>query len=245
MQNILDSIKGGNIYPFFQPIICNTTKEVTKYECLARLYHQEKYLEPFYFLELARENNLLDLVTKQMISKCFHYFKDKEKIHFSVNLSFTDLITDSSRWIIKKQIIKFPNPQNITFEFLEDSSIEFLFSQNKNSIKGQKCIEFIRSKGCLIALDDFGSGYSNFVNIEYLKVDIIKIDGSLIRGLSRPIPFQLITSISELASKNNIKTIAEFVETKEVYEQLKLLGVDYSQGYYFGKPKKDILEVDR
>jgi len=245
-KDIVEAIINDNIFPFFQPIICNETQEIIKYECLARLYLNDKFIEPYFFIQIANDNKVNDLITKQMIIKSFLYFKDT-KIHFSINLSFTDLITDSTRWLLKREIAKFPNPKNITFEFLEDSSIEFLFSNNKNSLKGQKCIEFIRSKGCLIAIDDFGSGYSNFVNIEYLKADIIKIDGSIIRGLKSPILLQFLIGLNEIALKNNIKTVAEFVENKEVFEQLKNLGVNYSQGYYFGKPEKDILvqEGDR
>ena len=95
----------------------------------------------------------------------------------------------------------------------------------------------VKALGCKIAIDDFGTGYSNFEYLVKLKADYIKIDGSLIKDIDK-------NRISEIVCKNivnfardlNMKTIAEFVENESIFNKVKELGIDYSQGYYFDKP---------
>jgi len=88
-----------------------------------------------------------------------------------------------------------------------------------------------------VAIDDFGSGYSNFERILQLNIDYIKIDGSLIKNITTNEKHHIITeTIVNFAKKIGLKTIAEFVHNEEVYDSVKALGIDYSQGYFTGKP---------
>ncbi|MEA3384292.1 MAG: EAL domain-containing protein, partial [Campylobacterota bacterium] len=90
-----------------------------------------------------------------------------------------------------------------------------------------------------IAIDDFGVGYSNFERLLEFEPDILKIDGSLIRNITTDKYSQnIVETIVNFAKKQNIETIAEYVETEEIFDFLNEIGVDYSQGYYFGKPEK-------
>lgn len=97
----------------------------------------------------------------------------------------------------------------------------------------------VKDLGAKIAIDDFGTGYSNFENILMLNVDYIKIDGSLIRGISENTRHHIIVeTIVTFAQKIGAKTIAEFVSSEEIYTTVKEFGVDYSQGYFTGRPQK-------
>lgn len=88
-----------------------------------------------------------------------------------------------------------------------------------------------------IAIDDFGAGYSNFERILEFEPDIIKIDGSLIKNIQTDVfSRDLVETIVAFAKKQNIKTVGEFVENEAIFNILNEIGVDYSQGYYFGKP---------
>ena len=88
-----------------------------------------------------------------------------------------------------------------------------------------------------LAIDDFGSGYSNYKHVLKLNSDILKIDGSLIKNiLEDKDSLYVVESIVNFAKKINIKTVAEFVENEEIFNKLKEIGVDYFQGYYFSKP---------
>jgi c-di-GMP phosphodiesterase len=102
-------------------------------------------------------------------------------------------------------------------------------------------IENMKKLGCKIALDDFGSGYSNFEYVLKMNIDYIKIDASLIKNIDKDPNSQIITeTIVNFTKKLNIKTIAEYVHTKDVFDKVKSLGIDYSQGYFIGRPQNKL-----
>jgi EAL domain-containing protein (putative c-di-GMP-specific phosphodiesterase class I) len=122
----------------------------------------------------------------------------------------------------------------IVLELLEDEKIE-----NIHVI--QDFIQKVKLYGVHLAIDDFGEGYSNFTRLLKYKPDFIKIDGSLIKHIEEDdFSKHMVETIVTFAKKRNIKTIAEYVENRGIFEILCHLGVDYSQGYYLGKP--DILK---
>ncbi|MFN4307762.1 EAL domain-containing protein, partial [Sulfurihydrogenibium azorense] len=157
----------------------------------------------------------------------------KLEIRVSINLSVLDILNEE----ISTEIIKTLKESDlkITFEILESEGIE-----NYEDVSG--FIKNVKSFGAKVAIDDFGSGYSNFAYIlKLLDVDYIKIDASLIKNIHQDINSQIIVeNIVNLAKKLGIKTIAEFVHCKEVFEKVKELGIDYSQGYYISEPKDRI-----
>ena len=136
---------------------------------------------------------------------------------------------------IRKKLLNFNNCDKIVFEILESEEIEN-FEVMKNFIHE------IKAFGCKIAIDDFGSGYSNFSHILELDVDYLKIDASLIKNITTNDSSKVIVQgIVDFSKRLDIKTIAEYVETKEGVDLLTKLGIDYVQGYYIGKPEKDII----
>ena len=120
---------------------------------------------------------------------------------------------------------------NIEFEITESSVME-------NPDEAQSKISNLNSQGITFSIDDFGTGYSNFEYLMKLHADYIKIDGSMIKDINtNKNAYSVVEIIVDFAKKNNMKTIAEFVSTEEVFDTVKNLGVDYSQGYFIGKPK--------
>lgn len=96
----------------------------------------------------------------------------------------------------------------------------------------------MKDLGCKIAIDDFGTGYSNFDYLMKLNVDFVKIDGSMIKYINQDLNAKIVTElIVSFTKKLNIKTIAEFVHSKEIHEIVTDMGIDYSQGFYLGEPK--------
>ncbi|UTV27686.1 EAL domain-containing protein [Photobacterium atrarenae] len=96
----------------------------------------------------------------------------------------------------------------------------------------------LKALGCLISLDDFGSGLSSFGYLKRMPVDIIKIDGMFVRDiLEDEMDFAMVQAINGLAKKMGKQTVAEFVENEAILGRLETLGVDYAQGYLFGKPQ--------
>ena len=102
-------------------------------------------------------------------------------------------------------------------------------------------INTVKKYNCKIAIDDFGSGYSNLNHIINLDIDYIKIDASIIKNIDKDENSEhIVKLLVEFSKKLGIKTIAEFVSSKEIFEKVKKLGIDYSQGYYFSEPQKEI-----
>jgi len=230
-----NAIQNDNIKPFFQPIYNVRTKTIEKYECLVRIVQDDgTIILPYHFLDVAIKSKQYFHITKIMITKSFEYFKDKD-YEFSINLSAADMTSDEMQEFIIKNIQEFPQPQRIVFEILENDKLG-----NYHDVK--KFMHIIKRFGCKFAIDDFGSGYSNFSHVFELKVDYLKIDASLVKYISSDENSQIITkTIINFASRLGLKTIAEYVEDIESFEILEKMGVNHIQGYYIGKPQKDLI----
>ncbi len=231
-----DAIAHDRITPFFQPIYNTRSKRIEKYESLARIIKEDKsIIMPFAFLDIAIKSKLYPEITKAMILKTFAFFKDKD-YEFSINLSILDIQNQEILKFILSQIKTFKSPQRIVFEILESHKIEN-YQEMKSFIKE------VKKHGCKIAIDDFGSGYSNFSHIFELNVDYLKIDGSLVKFITTDESSRVIVkTIVNFASNLGLKTIAEFVEDRDSLELLEKMGVDFVQGYYIGKPGSNLYE---
>lgn len=228
-----EAIDNYNIISYFQPIVNNQTLKITKYESLVRLIDaNNNILSPYHFLEIAKEGKYYHTITTMVLQNSFRAL-DNTDIEISINLSALDIEDERIQSEFCILLEKYKNEtQRITVELLEDEKIN-----NKEMI--QAFINKIRQCGVKIALDDFGKGFSNFSRIQEYQPNYIKIDGSLIRNIEHDQFSQdLVQTIVFFAKKQNIKTIAEFVENENIFNILKKLGVDYSQGHYFSKAEQ-------
>lgn len=225
-----EAIKNEKIVAYAQPIVNTQNLSEAKYEVLIRMLDfDQNPISPISFLEVAKKNKLYEHLTKIMVEKSFSYFTNKN-IQFSINLSILDILNQKTVDTIIYELKRFSNPKNITFELLESEGIE-------NSENVLKFINKVKAFGCNIAIDDFGSGYSNFEYMLRLQVDLIKIDASLIKDIDTNINAQIIVqTIVSFADKLGIKTCAEFVHSESVYKKLLEIGTTFVQGYYIQKP---------
>ncbi len=246
MNKIITAIKEDRIYPVYQPIFSNLENKVVKYEALARLKTIEgKELTPYMFLDIAKKNNQYSEITKSIVKKSLEYFNNNT-FGISINLSLMDITNIDTVNFIINEVDKFSNPKRISFEILEDESIILLDSNTNNmccekSIAVNKFFTKINEVGCSIAIDDFGAGYSNFINILKLKPQIIKIDGSIISKLNEIEVKIIVELLVEYSKKIGCEIIAEYVSDEDVQKMAKDLNINYSQGYYIGKPISNIL----
>lgn len=232
---IINAIKNDMVIPYYQMIKSNNS-QLKKYECLARLRVNGRILSPVHFLKIAKEEELSHCITKQMIRKSFDYFSLRACV-FSINISFKDIVNVDTRKFILNALDNFRLPENVIFEILEDESIELLENDNNFFID---FITELKKRGCKIALDDFGSGYSNFMNLLKMDVDILKIDGSMIKKIENKSVRLIIETIVQMANKLNMQTVAEFVETETIQQIVFELGINHSQGYLYSKPQESI-----
>jgi len=229
---IQEAINSHKIISYFQPIIDNTTKKVVKYESLVRLIDKDdKILSPFFFLEIAKKSDQYMKITNIVLEHSFEILKNCS-FDISINLSALDIEQKSTRNKIFSLLKKHKqHTSRIVFELLEDESInDFeLVKQFISDVKNQYSVK--------IAIDDFGAGYSNYERLLSYQPDILKIDGSLIKDIvTNSYSRSIVKSIVIFAKEQKLQTIAEFIENKDIYETIKELGIDYSQGYYFGRP---------
>uniref|UniRef100_UPI004047FC00 EAL domain-containing protein n=1 Tax=Aliarcobacter sp. TaxID=2321116 RepID=UPI004047FC00 len=226
----LDNYK---IISYFQPIIDNKTREIYKYESLVRLVDESgEVLSPYSFLDISKKGSYYNKITHRVLENSFKIL-NHISTKISINLSSLDIEKEDTRNKLFDLLEEYKDSASrITFELLEDEHVKD-FALIKNFIKR------VKAMGVTIAIDDFGAGYSNFERLLEFEPDILKIDGSLIKNIvideySR----NVVETIVSFAKKQNIITIAEYVENEEIFNILYNLGVDYSQGYYFGKPER-------
>ncbi|PJC56907.1 hypothetical protein CO024_00580 [Candidatus Gracilibacteria bacterium CG_4_9_14_0_2_um_filter_38_7] len=229
---------------FFQEIkenFCAIKKGKTKrFECLVRMYDSKEktnLISPGKFLPIIKEDGEDEELTSCVIEKVCKKMIENDG-HFSINLTEDDLTSADFTEGILKKISKYSSlehkypvtPNRITFEILEE--IESIESGNI-----RKNIKTLKDLGFSIAIDDFGSGYSNFSRMFNLEPDFIKIDMRYVRGIDKNQRHRsLVRAIVGLAHDNDISVIGEGIETEQEQLVMESLGVDYSQGFLFSKP---------
>ena len=238
-EKIKLAIEEDLVTPFYQPIF-NRENEIVKYETLMRLRDKNDegetiYLSPYLFLDISVKTKQYLQLSNQVISKAFADLSKTEK-QVSLNLSFKDILDLDFVISLDKNLDKIDNQkkQQLVFEILESDYITDYTLLEEFIIK-------YREQGIQIAIDDFGTGYSNFAHILKIRPNYIKIDGSLIKNINtEKSSYELVKSIIDFSKALNIKVIAEFVHSSDVYKTVLELGVDEFQGFYLAEPANKI-----
>ena len=236
---VKQALDDNRVACYFQPIYNHKTNEIFKYEALVRIIAKDGIVVcPMQFLPNIKDTNIHYKLTQRILSIVFEEFKNI-KSFVSINMNFSDLINEDITATITDVFISNPDlASRITFEILESDEID-----NIPLFKQKIALQHLFN--AKVSIDDFGSGYSNFKTILDVEANYLKIDGSLIKDIdTNNKDFKVVKSIIHFAKQSNMMTIAEFVHSKEVYEKLLLLDVDYMQGYYISEPKATLIEVE-
>ncbi len=232
-SNILihKAIKHDCIIPYFQGMRDNKTKIIDKYEVLVRIQKNDKTIPPSEFLEVAKLSGLLPEITKIMIDKSFKIMQKRDEC-FSINITEDDL---SRHYLLDYLRIKTDeydiNPNRVGLEILENVS-----QMGKRSHISQ--LNKLKSDGYLLIIDDFGAEYSNFERVLDLDIDVLKIDAKYIKNIDKDKKsYEIAKSIAYFTKSVDIVCVAEFVCSKEIQKIVEELGIEFSQGFYFSKPK--------
>jgi diguanylate cyclase (GGDEF)-like protein len=227
---IRECLSGEQVRPLYQPIFNNQSGQVEKHEALMRLHPPDREpISPAFFLDVATRARLYPelsrAIIEQSISAC-----SESGASVSVNLSLDDLADEQTIALIRASTDDPRIRERLVFEILESEGI-------RNYEQVRDFATEMKEKGISLAIDDFGSGYSNFEHILRLPVDYIKIDASLIKNIDTDhICRYIVETILDLTSRLGFKTVAEHVHSKEVFETVRAMGIDYSQGFYIGHP---------
>lgn len=237
IAELREAINEDRIVPFFQPIYNNYNGKFEKYECLMRLIRRDgSVVAPFYFLEIAKKCGIYIELTEIMIDKCFHAFKGLN-YEFSINISVEDIRDIKTRNIIFEKLKDESMAKKVIFEIVETEDIV-------DYAEIKEFIDKVHELGAKIAIDDFGSGYSNFEYIIKLNIDYLKIDGSIIKSIANDKSSEILAeTISNFSLKLGINVIAEFVHNEAVFNKVKDMGIKFAQGYYLSEPKIEIYSI--
>lgn len=225
----------------FQPAMSIKNARVNHYEALIRLnYKDGSQCPPSLFIPLAEKSSLIskidDWVVETVYKKMQSWLVEQPDLSIGINISAPSLQGKDFYLNLTKLNEKYQiPPESITIELTETSYIDNFGNVHSN-------LDYLSEKGFAIALDDFGVGYSSFNYLRELPLNYVKLDGSYVNGVSRKSEnVAFIKSVVIMAKEFNIKTIAEYVETKEDLDVLRELGINYAQGFLVGKPSEKLL----
>ncbi len=221
---------------YAQPIYDLSERKVIGCELLARMIDDRgSMVAPVSFIPIAERYNLITKIDQWMVeqaTKCLSRDARTAALEVcTVNVSAASLESDAFlRFVVEKLRTASISTKRLGFEITESVAISQI-------PRVERFIETVRSLGCRVALDDFGSGFSSFATLKSLPVHFIKIDGTLVRDAARnSVDQAVIRAISELAKALSAQTIAEFVEDQVTLDVLTNIGVTHAQGYEIGAP---------
>lgn len=214
----------------YQPIVSCSTGKIEKFETLVRIRNEDGTLiAPNDFLPIAQKTKLYHHITQEVVYQACTLFSTRDE-QFSINLSSSDILDQHTVTTIENILHQTGTANRVIFEILESEGIE-------NFDEVASFIVRMKALGAKFAIDDFGTGYSNYENILKLNVDILKIDGSLIKSINENSRHRIVVeAIIDFAHRIGIDTVAEFVASEEILRTVTEIGVTHSQGFYTGKP---------
>ncbi|MCR5876563.1 EAL domain-containing protein [Phenylobacterium sp. J426] len=232
-----DVLSENRLILFAQPIVAaNDGDEERRYELLVRMIDTSGDLvAPGAFIPAAEKFDLMAEIDRWVLEEAIGRLGPKiarlKSLRISINLSANSLNNPGTLVQLIELLDRSPiHTSSLTFEITETAALN-------NIATAGGVMERLRALGCSIALDDFGSGLSSFAYLKHFAVDSVKIDGSFIRNIARDETDRaIVESMNALAHRLGASTVAEFVEDEATMEVVRSIGVDFLQGYAFGRP---------
>ncbi|HEY8949817.1 MAG TPA: GGDEF and EAL domain-containing protein [Rhizomicrobium sp.] len=220
----------------YQPIVSAKTREVKHHECLLRMKKLDgSVMGAGQFIPAAEQLGLVRLVDRHALEMTVAELHANPRASLAVNVSGTT--TGDSAWLQS-----FANYLSANSQIANRIIIELTETAALNDFEEiARFVSNLREMGCRVAIDDFGAGYTSFRNLQMLHVDMVKIDGSYVKGLAQSRDNQIfVRTLVDLAKNFNLKTVAEWVGSDEEAEMLEGFGIDYFQGFHFGEPEFEL-----
>ncbi len=236
---VYDAVASGkDIVMFYQPIITLSDHKVDYYEALLRIQKDDEIIPPQNIFELVEARKLeyeFDLAIFKTIEADLKNRKIPEQTGVSINVSGPSIIHDN---IVEQLSLFVPYLKwyKIVLEITETSLIT-------NMIQASKHINALKKLGFIIALDDFGSGYSSISYLSSMPVDIVKFDISLIQQLGDKKQYSIIHHLANMIHETGHQLVAEGIETKQTEKTIKSMKFHYAQGYLYGKPSQQPVKL--
>ncbi|ACT47041.1 putative bifunctional diguanylate cyclase/phosphodiesterase [Methylotenera mobilis] len=240
-EKLREALQQDRIIPYYHNIVDCKTGELFACETLARLVEPDgNIVSASMFIETIEKYGMGRDLDRMIINKAFRAKRELMLTGESGTKMFLNISAQEiqGRGILAYaeelcQTLEIP-PSCVVFEILERDAIGDMTNM-------RKFLSNLREKGFAFALDDFGSGYNSFHYLRELRFEYVKIDGAFVRNiLNSKIDYALVHNLSRLCQDIGIYTVAEFVETQEILEALKDMGINYVQGFHIGLPSANM-----
>ncbi len=237
---VLDAIENRRIVPFFQPILDVAQKRIVGYEVLSRIELEGHVIRADEFVEIAEKMGVIHRLDTLVLERALATLNEQgHDGYIFVNLSPRALVFNEFARNVR-QIVAASGiaAERIVFEITERDTV-------KNLSLLERFLNDLKAEGFKLAIDDFGSGFSSFHYLRRFPIDFLKIEGDFVANmLNNPKDRTFVTSIRSLAREMGITVVAEYVESGEVLQALDEMGVHLAQGYYIGRPARNIVAAD-
>jgi EAL domain-containing protein (putative c-di-GMP-specific phosphodiesterase class I)/GGDEF domain-containing protein len=231
VSDLKSTIRDGAVFIEYHPIIVTDTEEVYGFEALARGVRRE-LRSPEVLFEVAEEANMVwelsRLLRRRAVSGIMDELKEGQYLFLNVDPHDFD---DPVFRALDPEELGIPDPSRVVLEITERTAI-------KDYPRFQEYLKAFREKGFRFAVDDAGSGYAGLGSIANLAPDYIKLDISLIANIdSNFLKQNLVETMVQFANNHGTLVIAEGVERREEFETVRQIGVHYTQGFLFHRPR--------
>ncbi len=231
-DDIVAALNNRRVIPAFQPVVDARGGGIAFYECLLRLENANgEIVSGGPLIPLAEQLGLVRLIDHRMLEMAARALAADPDLRLSLNIS--PLTTTCPNWmgLLAASVgADQTRSQRLIVEITETAAL-----QNIEETSG--FISQVRDMGCKVAIDDFGAGYTSFHNLKMLEVDMVKLDGGFIEKLSDSKDDQFFTrTLIDLARNFELETVAEWVTDERTADMLREWGVDFLQGFIYGKP---------
>jgi PAS domain S-box-containing protein len=227
---IRDALDAERLVPFAQPIVSLASGRSEQHELLVRMLDDEDQpISPGRFLPVAEEFGLIVEIDELMLRHAVELASRGHRV--TVNLSAQSIAKPGMSDLIAAELARTgAEPSLLAVELTETALI-------KSEHAARRFVERLAESGCGFALDDFGTGYGGFMYLKQLPIDYLKIDMEFVHDLTVNEGSQrVIRAVVDLAKGFGQQTIAEGIEDVETQDLLASMGVDFGQGYLFGRP---------
>lgn len=230
---VYEAIKSGDgLQMYYQPIVNLEKNQIDYYEALVRIHRDNEMITPNHIFKLVETHRLEVDMDRAILRQILYDLKRgaiPEGSGISINISGPTIIKpEIIEWMA--EFIPFIERYKLVIEVTETSLITQIEVASKH-------LNQLRKMEFLVALDDFGSGYSSICYLAKMPVDIVKFDISLIRGLKDEQQSTIVAHLASMIRESGYRLVAEGIETQELAQQVEQMGFGYGQGWLFGRPE--------
>ncbi|MEP6971079.1 MAG: EAL domain-containing protein [Betaproteobacteria bacterium] len=239
---IYRALRDQRLQVHYQPVLRMSDMGIAYHEALLRMVDEDdatQLIAPAAFVQHAERSGKIRQIDRWVFETCIAMLsRSRASVRIAANLSPRSLDDAGFVGFLRDALQRYDvDPRRLHIELTETAAMGDLIS-------ARPMIAALRSVGCAVHLDDFGSGFSSFAHLKLLEVDGIKIDGNFVRDLTTDASNRLVVaSLIEIARSLNKSTVAECVEDAATLEALRELGVDHVQGFHLGRPASKLVEA--